>query len=507
MNRLSCTLTRIKARLLESAGLICAGDRLPWLIIVVGVVLRLRQYLFNRSLWLDESFLALNIVDRSLSELVQPLDYSQGAPVGFLMLEKLAVQAFGNSDYVLRLLPFLSGTVALFLFYKVARRCITPESVPIALGLFALSEPLIYYSSEVKQYSSDVAIALLLLYAVIGPIQSGNLTATASRVAFWGILGAIAIWLSHPSVFVLAGGGASLILFDVTRSKWARIRRLSMTYLLWASSFVACYFVSLRGLGKNDLLLDYWDGAFMPFLSVDFSWYINAFFGIFEHSAGLSLSGIAALTFLVGFASLFSRKRETLLILLSPVFLALLASGFHRYPFRGRFLLFAVPSLLFLVAEGVQHIKNHSSAVVRTALVGLLFFHPLYLAGYHLVRPHTKEETRPAINYVRERIQDGDVLHLYHASQYAFKYYAARYGFDDDDYVVGVDAFDWGDYVSDLDKLGGEERVWILFSHIQPEKEKCFLTHLDSMGTRLDAFESTGSAVYLYDLGGEASER
>lgn len=505
MDRPFCILTGIKARLLENAGRVCTSDRLPWFIIFVGVVLRLCQYLFNRSLWLDEAFLALNIIDRSLAGLVQPLDYSQAAPVGFLMLEKLVVQAFGNGDYVLRLWPFLSGTVALFLFYKVARRYITPESVPIALGLFALSEPLIYYSSEVKQYSSDVAITLLLLYAVFFPIQSGH--STAPRIALWAVLGATAIWFSHPSAFVLAGGGASLILSDWGRRKWARIRQLSMAYLAWALSFVAFYFVSLRDVGGNDVLLDYWGKAFMPFPSLDFSWYINAFFGVFEHSAGLLLSGIGALTFLVGCASILSREKETLFILLSPVILALFASGFHKYPFTGRFLLFAVPALLFLIAEGAQQIRRHSSAVVGVVLIGLLFFHPLYLAGYHLVRPRTREEIKPVIDYVRGRMQDGDVLHLYYASEYAFKYYAARYGFDDDDYVVGVDAFNWGDYVSDLGELCGDGRVWILFSHIDQEKEKCFLTHLDSMGTRLDSLQSTGAAVYLYDLGREASER
>ena len=38
-------------------------------IIALGVVLRLAQYLSNRVLWLDEARLALNIVNRSVTEL------------------------------------------------------------------------------------------------------------------------------------------------------------------------------------------------------------------------------------------------------------------------------------------------------------------------------------------------------------------------------------------------------------------------------------------------------
>ncbi len=57
-------------------------------ILFVGIVFRLRQYLFGRSLWLDEAMLALNIVNRNFSQMFQPLDFNQGAPIGFLLIEK-----------------------------------------------------------------------------------------------------------------------------------------------------------------------------------------------------------------------------------------------------------------------------------------------------------------------------------------------------------------------------------------------------------------------------------
>src|SRR5262245_65033312 len=91
---------------------------LPWLIIGLGIFLRLAQYAFNRSLWYDEANLAANIIDRSMAGLLRPLDYDQGAPIGFLLLEKLAVQALGPSEYALRLIPFFFGSIALILFYE-----------------------------------------------------------------------------------------------------------------------------------------------------------------------------------------------------------------------------------------------------------------------------------------------------------------------------------------------------------------------------------------------------
>lgn len=182
----------------------------PRIIIFIGIVLRFIEYLHNRSLYDDEAKLALNIVNRSFSELLQPLDYVQIAPIGFLMLEKLIVQVFKNSEYVLRLLPFLCGIISLFLFYKISIHYIKPKAIPIALGLFAISQNLIYYSTELKQYSSDVTIALLL-YLVTTYIQSKDLTIPV--VVLYGIFGAIAIWFSNTSVFILAGIGTSLALF------------------------------------------------------------------------------------------------------------------------------------------------------------------------------------------------------------------------------------------------------------------------------------------------------
>jgi hypothetical protein len=50
----------------------------------VGVLLRVIAYLKDRSMWFDEAMLAHNIVTRSFAGLVKPLDYAQGAPVGYL---------------------------------------------------------------------------------------------------------------------------------------------------------------------------------------------------------------------------------------------------------------------------------------------------------------------------------------------------------------------------------------------------------------------------------------
>ena len=49
--------------------------RIISILIILAAALRLRQYLANRSLWLDEAKFSLNIIHRNFAQLWQPLDY------------------------------------------------------------------------------------------------------------------------------------------------------------------------------------------------------------------------------------------------------------------------------------------------------------------------------------------------------------------------------------------------------------------------------------------------
>src|SRR5438128_686090 len=55
-------------------------DVAPWVrgatvaFLCLGILLRFRQYLFDRSLWYDETLIALNIIARPVSRLIPPLD-------------------------------------------------------------------------------------------------------------------------------------------------------------------------------------------------------------------------------------------------------------------------------------------------------------------------------------------------------------------------------------------------------------------------------------------------
>ncbi|HSQ40145.1 MAG TPA: glycosyltransferase family 39 protein, partial [Anaerolineales bacterium] len=141
---------------------LASRDWIGLALVLAGFILRLRQYLVNRSLWLDEAMLANNILGRDFAGLFRQLDNDQGAPIGFLLLQKTITLALGDSEFALRILPFLAGCLALVLMFLLARKVASPFAGSLALALFVFSPALIYYASEVKQYSSDVAIALAI---------------------------------------------------------------------------------------------------------------------------------------------------------------------------------------------------------------------------------------------------------------------------------------------------------------------------------------------------------
>ncbi|HEY9908408.1 MAG TPA: hypothetical protein V6D18_12480 [Thermosynechococcaceae cyanobacterium] len=491
-----------------------SSQNLAIALVIFGIAVRVVQYLSNRSLWADEATLALNIVHRSFLELFQPLDYDQGAPIGFLLGEKLAVQVFGDTEYALRLFPLLSGVAAIFLFYQLAQQWLQHSGQQVALLLFVCLNPLIYYSSEVKQYSSDVAIALLLgLF-----IPRFQVRLTHQQAFIRASIGAIVVWFSHPAVFVLAGLEASNLLNEWLTHKKIKILEKIPTYAAWLVSFGLVYFVSLRNLGSDEELLQSWRKAF-PSHWFDVAWGLDALGKFFSNPLGFSQNytdAIAILAFLVGSVSLFRRHRKVLWFALAPIAVTLAASYLQKYPFRSRLLIFLIPFFLLLIAEGIHFVCTRKSKVARLlsiSLSAILLFTPIAKASTLLAQPQLKEEIKPVMGYIQAQRQPGDLVYVYQRGIYQFQYYAKKLGFAEGSYVLGVDDLDTDNnvrtlseiekqrYKADLDKLRGRQRVWLLFAHANVGVENAFIeSYLNQVGKRSDTFVSPGAYVYLYDL-------
>jgi len=442
----------------------------------------------------------MNIISKPYLQLFKPLDYAQAAPVGFLLVERFLVKIFHNSDSILRLFPLVCGIASLFLFYRLLKYGMSKTSALLALALFAVSNDLLYYSSSLKQYMCDVATVLILYLAAF---HFGSKKLTIFRTVLFGLVGGISIWVSHPALFVLTGLGSTLTLFYLFRKDFSRLFRLTIVYLFWVLSFVPLYLTALRHSAQHKGLLQYWSSSFMPFPPTntsEFMWVFDKFVAIFQDPAQLKFTACAVFIFLIGSISMAFRKSKTFFMLISPIFFALIASGLHKYPFHGRLLLFILPILYFFIAAGTDRL-SFNSRIIRVVLMGLFVYHPFIIACHYLTEPRVKEEIIPVIKYTKQHWKRGHLLYLYRKSQPAFEYYAPNYGFTKQDYIISfASTKDRREYLTDLNKLRGKGRVWILLSHIYPNEIGFLLGQLNRMGVLLRSFRAPGAAVFLYDL-------
>lgn len=500
------------------------SEKLTWAIIIYGVILRVVQYLYNRSLYIDEARdTVVGILGRSFTELFAPPPdiFPPSPPVGFFIIEKLMVMLIGNNEYALRMFPLFTGIVSLFIFYYLAKQYIKAAwAVSIVIFIFAVTEPLIRYSTAVRPYSSDVMFSTMIIILALY-VRYKNFSNFA--LLSFTVAGMISVWFSHPVVFVLAGTGMGLFLTSLIRKEWKNSTYLLIVYFLWISSFVLYYNLYLHYLTGNEYFYNAVKGedAFLtaPILSVTaFKWIIARFFGIFKETGGIYLPGVAAIAFIIGCIALYKEEKEKFLILILPLILTFILAIFAVYPFRHRMVLFLVPILLLFIAKGIEYINEttRKAPVVLIGFVGFLLFHPVLFAGYHLFKPLAYEEIKPVLTYIKQHWQEGDIIYLHYRAHPAFAYYAEKYGFRDGDYIVSIYAGERNNiwafsvdflriYTKDLDKLRGKERVWILFSgtpllHKGIDERIFFRYYLNTIGRQIDAFESTKAAVYLYDL-------
>ncbi|MEM9924887.1 MAG: hypothetical protein AAF915_14225, partial [Cyanobacteria bacterium P01_D01_bin.50] len=188
----------------------------------------------------------------------------------------------------------------------------------------------------------------------------------------------------------------------------------------------------------------------------------------------------------------------------------------QKYPFRSRLVLFLTPFFILLIAEGIDYLIQRRG-FKKTFIPGIilliaLLFQPVTSASNLLIKPHQEEEITHVLDYVKDHQQPEDTIYVYQRGHYQFLYYAEKYGYQPDDYIIGVDDLDQYDgrklsaaeeerYKQDLNKLRGNKRVWLIFSHAHVKSEnKMIKSYLDSIGKQIDFFETVGAFVYLYDL-------
>jgi hypothetical protein len=477
-------------------------------VVLLGVGLRSVALAGDRNLWIDESMLALNLVERAPAELLRPLDWNQGAPVGFLLAVKGVILQLGTSEWALRLVPFVGSLLGLAGFAWVAPRLIPRPAAVLGTTLLSLSPVMVSYSAECKQYATDAALTVGLFAAAAGLLAGKG---GAARWVGLGAAGMAAVWFSHPSAFVLGGIGTALL----AEAAWNKDRRRFLaaagTVAAWLVSFGACYLLFTRQLRGNDYLLGYWAGHFLPLPprnAGDLAWLAEHYFAPFEMPGGLGGSeihsgGLAAVFFAIGMWGLARDRWPVAVAVGLPGLLALFASGLHAYPFAGRLLLFLVPLLVLGVARGAWAVAatlRPNQPIAAVALIGVLVAAPALEAYQGLRRPPREEQLEPVLNAVRAEMRPGDQVYVYYGAVPAFLHYTRDNPLPAE-VTLGTEArANRIEYRQQLAAVKKCPRVWVVFSHRHKHEESIVTAYAEGLGRGGLVTEAPGAAAYRYDF-------
>lgn len=403
-----------------------------WAVLVGVAGLFLRVWAFWRSpaLWDDELSLSINVVRMGYLDLLQPLQFAQSAPVGFLWLQRLSVDIFGPGERSLRLPALITGLATLPLLWLVARRVAGEWAGALALALASLSPYCVRYTNEAKQYGVEAFVsAVLLAAALFYPRRDLKFSSFAGLAA----LGCGAIALSNASIFGLAAL-AWLLAMDGGHLREGRDRWwLGWTCTIWAGSFGLSYalfhsadvqyggyftrfFAPVRITEQPDVLaasLSVLHGFLDPLFALD-------------QRMPAPLLVLAAALLVIGIGEIWIAG-ERRIALLAPLAFVLLAGLAGKWYMVARLMMFTAPLVAVLLAAGSVRVASlfsrlrHQELAVAGISILLLVF-PVKADRY--TSSHPLSFARQGVAFARRQMRPGDVVYLYSKAVPAWMFYS-----------------------------------------------------------------------------------
>ncbi|UCD27859.1 MAG: glycosyltransferase family 39 protein [Planctomycetota bacterium] len=335
-------------------------------LLLINLIWRTVRYALGFPIWGDEAFVVMNFVNRDFIGMISPLEYGQIVPLGFMWAELAVTRILGLSEWALRLLPYLAGVLSMLLFWQFAEKYFNRWIALLAVALFAASYYPVRHATEVKPYSIDLFVSLVMIYLSWAVYQQPY---QKKRWILLIVIAVVSIWLSYPSVFVMGGVGLLLTYLVVSR-KEAKFVGWWIAYgLCIIASFATMYFLYAKPHaaaawpGDAPWTIEEWGAGFPP---VKEPWKLPIW--ILDVHTGNMLaypvggvkggSSLTSLLVLIGIVSLWRTSREMLLLLLGPLLFTFIAAAMHSYPYgtSARFSLYMAPAFCLLAGIGLINV-------------------------------------------------------------------------------------------------------------------------------------------------------
>jgi hypothetical protein len=492
--------------------------------VAIGVCLRAIQYFASTSLWLDELALANALAPYTLADLVsRPLDFAQIAPIGYVWIEKLLLLVWGPSELALRLPSFVLGCAAIPLAWLLADR-ILPRAYAWTVSLsVALAPVLIWQSAQVKPYSGDVALSLLMLWLALLDFERKASRPSPALV----VAGLLAPWFSLPSLFVVAAISLAWIVRASGGHQRMDYARTALAICCWGATCVVTQAVVRRQVDAATwhFMHGFWANGLPPPSSGIRSvalWLLDALTNMVRALTG-DRGGrpLVALAF-AGLWGISRSSPEKAVALGMPIVFALCAAALAQYPLTERASLWTAPILLVASLSGAVFATRVFLGSHRTWAAGIV---PCAVAtaaaiatAHNFPVIQRRQDVKPVLRHIASNAQPGDALYVPFEAWQAATFYRSMLENLSIAIVEGTcSSTDRLQPLAEIDRLRDRRRIWVLFSFLSPKRyeSELILGYLDAIGTQRDALWVPGpppggpmtSSAVLYELDSDKMAR
>ncbi len=472
-------------------------------------------HLGERSFWNDEAWLANVLIQKNLFQVFAAQDPSTPPlPPLFLFFSHCIVILSKPNEFFLRLLPCLSGILALPFIYFFAKQLFDRKAALASLFLISFNTFCIYYSKELKPYSTEMFFAVLFLFLAEKLIRDSE-----QKKNFWlfGLVSVAGIFISHSFIFI--SSVVSLVIIAEGSRKNRAAARFGVSIFLITLSLFVFLFLFYTQKRISPALAAYWIPNYVDGSSVKsfLSWNLataREFFNLYSNFHYVSppfiqrvIFGIFLFVFSMGFVDIFKRKERRFLGYFLGIFsLLYLASACKQYPFAPRLALFAMPLLFIILGNGLSVCygylvsKKINKQVLAVGVFSLAFLYLIAPVRENIVNPTKREEMRPLVQKILEKYQPNDAIYVYYGARSAFQFYWPRPAA----YTKGsAHRENMDQYETDIHQFLNQnhgKRVWLIFSHnwwIKDER-KFILELVLKERKPLAQFQATGASAYLF---------
>lgn len=479
-----------------------------WAFLVAGILLRLWYYLDGRSLFIDEANLALNISELGYGGFFRPLYYDQYAPPLFMVFSKGAVQLLGNHEWALRLWPLAGSLLMLLLFRVVIQKLGLSSAVQwFPIAMLALSPFLLRYGTEVKQYSTDAAVALGLALLALNLPPEGL---RRRHFLLWALVGGISLWLSMPAAFVLCGVAARYSYGMAQQRQWKALWLFSLAGAFWLASFLALYFTVLRASLATPELLSYHAPYFLPVrLWEAKTWQQMGHigYGLLSPVLGFTVAGLAVgiAALLFGSFRLARRQPGTFLLLAVPILACLAASALRHFSLISRVSLFLMPLFLLLAAYGASEAWRIGGRFARPALLALLLLEaaPFFNSIQHMGKATAVENLKDVLRKAKAA-NKGGIACIDHDAAPAYRYYSQWHAQREAFILPDAVLLNWDTSLGPLlEQQARGPGFWLVFSHLLSREPREKMARMRGVAQEVAeetlSIEEKGAAGYWYE--------